>query len=36
MMEALIIGLAIVFSALGYITYVLTSFDSTDQKHAHD
>lgn len=36
MMEALIIGLAIVFSALGYITYVLIHFDSTEQKGAHD
>ena len=33
MMEALIIGLVIVFSALGYITYVLTHPDSTEQKH---
>ena len=35
-MEALIIGLVIVFSALGYITYVLTNFDSAEKKHTHD
>jgi len=32
-MEALIIGLVIVFSALGYITYVLTNLDSKKGKH---
>ena len=35
-MEALIIGLAIVFTALGYITYVLVNFDSSTKKHTHE
>ncbi len=33
-MEALIIGLVIVFSALGYMTYILVNFD-TNEKESH-
>ena len=35
-MEALIIGLIIVFAALGYITYVLMNFDTPTGKHTHE
>jgi len=35
-MEALIIGLVIVFSALGYITYKLINFDADSKKHLHE
>ena len=35
-MEALIIGLIIVFSALGYITYELVNFDNDSKVNAHE
>ncbi len=35
-MEALIIGLIIVFSALGYMTYELNKFDSDTKHNTHD
>jgi len=34
-MEALIIGLVIVFSALGYMTYTLVNFDTNETKRHH-
>ena len=34
-MEALIIGLTIVFSALAYMTYTLVNFDTNETKHHH-
>ena len=35
-MEALIIGLSIVFSALAYMTYVLINFDTPTGKHFNE
>ena len=35
-MEALIIGLGIVFLALGYMTYELVNFDIDSKKHSHE
>ncbi len=35
-MEALILGLVIVFSALGYMTYKLVNFDVDTKKHIHE